>query len=420
MNGKIPVSRARLAVTAVLMVGAMAMGAATASASVLFVSNSAPPIVRGRSCVDPDYSTIQEAINSGGGKIEVCPGTYTERLVITKSVKLGAADGAGTATVALPAGEENSTTACDQKAGLEQIDEISICGAVRVSITGLDVEALIPLTTCAKRLNGIFVGEGGALKGTDFTVNGASTTLDDYKGCQHGISISVGSAFASEAAHATLKKVTSMGYEKNGPTVSGAGSTLSMTSSRVTGEGATPYIAQNGVEIAYGAKGVIKGSEITDNECEVVSCGATGEQASGVLFYEAAAGSSIASSHVNENDVGVYYSEGGATAPVALSKDRLTSNRYEGIQLEEGDASLRAITINGSGRVGIELNQYEGQSAAIQDSASGTHISEQSEASIKVTSDKKSGDIPGKFTLTSSTISSPVLFNESNNLKVVL
>lgn len=421
MNGKIPVNRARLVLVAtVFVIGAIATSAATASASVLFVSNSVPPVAHGRSCVGPDYGTIQEAIDSGGSKIEVCPGTYTEQLVITKSVKLGAADGAGTATVALPPGAENSATACDQKAGHEQIDEISICEAGTVSITGLNVEALIPLTTCAKGLNGIFVGQGSNLKGTDFTVNGASTTLNSYKGCQHGISIDVGSASMSEEAHATLKKVTSIGYEKNGPTVSGVGSTLSMKSSRVSGEGATPYIAQNGVEVAYGAKGVIKDSEITGNECDVASCGATGEQASGVLFYEAAVGSSIVASHVNENDLGIYYSEGGAAASVALSKDRLSSNRYEGIYLEEGDVALRAITINGSGRVGIELNQYEGQTAAMQDSAQGMHISDQSEAAIKVTSDKKSGDIPGKFTFTGSTLAAPVLVNESNNFTVIL
>jgi hypothetical protein len=421
MNGKIPARRMRLGMTAIACaIAALAISAATASASVLFVSNSAPPVPHGRSCVGPDYSTIQEAIDSGGSKIEVCPGTYSERLVITNPVKLGAADGAGTATVALPAGEENSTTACDQKEGLQQIDEISICDAGTVSITGLDVEALIPLTTCAKGLNGIFVGEGSTLKGTDFTVNGASTTLANYKGCQHGIAIAVGSVSPSEEGHATLKKVTSIGYEKNGPTVSGAGSTLSMKSSKVSGEGATPYTAQNGVQVAYGAKGLIKDSEITGNECDVPSCGATGEQATGVLFYEAAAGSSVVASHVNENDLGIYYSEGGTTAAIALSKDRLTSNRYEGVYLEEGNAALSALTINGSGRVGIELNQYEGQKAAIQDSASGTHISEQSEASIKVTSDKKGGDIPGKFTLTTSTLSSPVLINESNDFKVVL
>jgi nitrous oxidase accessory protein NosD len=410
---------AKLAVVSLLATGAAAIAASAASAAVSYVSQSAPPTAHGKTCVEPNYSTVQEAIKAGASKIEVCPGTYTERLVITRALTLTAADGAGTATVALPAGEADSTTACDQKEGLEQIDEISICKAGTVSIAGVNVEALIPLTTCAKGLNGIFVGEGSTLKGKDFTVDGASTTLDAYKGCQHGIAIDVGSVSPNEEANATLTKVTSLGYEKNGPTVSGSGSTLILKNSTVTGEGPTPYIAQNGVQVAFGGKGVIESSEITGNECDVSSCGATGEQASGVLFYEAAEGSSIASSHVNLNDDGIYYSEGSTTTPVALTKDRLTGNRYEGVYLEEGDATLNTVTIDGTGRVGIELSQYDKQTAADQDTAKHTKISEQSEASIKVTSDKQPKDIPGKFTLTDSTAEAPVLIDESNNFEVI-
>lgn len=398
----------------------LAVGVANAAASKVYVSQSGPPVLGGKTCVQPDYSTIQEALAAAPGTIEVCPGTYTEQLSITKAVKLTAADGVGTATVALPAGAEDSQSSCDTKEGLTQIDEISICDAGTVSITGLDVEALIPLETCAKGLNGIFVGEGSTLKASDLTVDGASTTLDSFKGCQHGIAIEVGSEFPHEAADATLKKVTSIGYEKNGPTVGGSGSTMTMKSSTVTGEGPTPYIAQNGVQVAYGGKGVISSSEITGNECNVASCGASGEQASGVLFYEAAQGSTITNSNVNENDLGIYYSEGGGTAPITFAKDRLTSNRYEGIYLEEGDTALKTITIEGSGRVGIELNQYEGQGAPIHATATHAKISGQSEASVKVTSDKKPGDTPGTFTFTSSTLAAPVLINESNNFEVIL
>jgi nitrous oxidase accessory protein NosD len=408
-----------VSVVTLMVTGVAAIAASAASATVAYVSQAAPPTAHGKTCVEPNYSTVQEAIDATASKIEVCPGTYTERLVIGRALTLTAADGAGTATVALPVGEANSTTVCDQKEGLEQIDEISICKAGTVSIAGVNVEALIPLTTCAKGLNGIFVGEGSTLKGTNFTVDGASTTLDEYKGCQHGIAIDVGSASPLEAADATLTKVTALGYEKNGPTVGGRGSTLTLKDSTVTGEGPTPYIAQNGVQVAFGGEGVIKSSEITGNECDVRSCGATGEQASGVLFYEAAEGSSIASSHVNGNDLGIYYSEGSTTTPIVFTKDRLTGNRYEGVYLEEGDATLSNVTIDGAGRVGIELSQYDTQSAADQDTAKHTKISEQSEASIKVTSDKQAGDPAGKFTLTDSTATAPVLINESNNFEVI-
>jgi len=400
----------------------LSVGVANASAATLYVSNSAPAVAGGKTCVEPAYNTVQGAINAGGTTIDVCPGTYIEQLSIAKAVSLVAVNGTGTATVALPAGAEDSTSACDTKEGLEQIDEISICTAATVSVTGLNVQALIPIETCAKGLNGIFVGGGGTLKGTNFTVDGASTTLNALKGCQHGIAIDVGSIEPNEVGHAVLSKVTAIGYQKNGPTVSGAGSTLTMTSSTVTGEGPSPYIAQNGVQVAYGAKGIVKSSTISGNECDVASCGATGEQASGVLFYQAAQGSSVTTATVSENDLGVYYSSGSATVPatpeVTLSKDVLTSNRYEGVYLEEGDAALRTLTINGSGRVGIELNQYATQKAVMKSTASGMKVSGQSEASIKVTSDKLPGDIAGKFTF-SGTAAAPVLINESSNFEVI-
>ena len=325
----------------------------------------------------------------------------------------------------MPASAEDSKSSCDTKEGLQQIDEISICTSGTVSITGLDVEAIIPLETCAGGLNGIFVGGGGTLKATGVSVDGASTSLDAYKGCQHGVAVEVGAAAQKEVGHAVLKNVAVSGYEKNGPTVKYAGSTLSVTGSTITGAGPTPWIAQNGIEVAFGGQGSVKASTVTGNECNVASCGAEGEQASGVLFLQAAPGSSIVHSTVNENDLGVYYASGSktlsATPEVTIAKDLLTSNRYEGIDLEEGKASLKSDTINGSGRVGIDLYQYEGQLSASESTASSMKISGQSEAAIKVESDKKAGDIPGKFVITKSTETGngALLINQSNNFEVI-
>jgi nitrous oxidase accessory protein NosD len=405
------------------LTAALAVGVASASASTLYVSNSAPAVKGGKSCTAPAYNSVQTAIEAGSS-IDVCPGTYTEQLTITKAVKLVAVAGTGTATVQLPPSAPDSTSTCDTEVKEGQIDEVSICTSGTVTINDLNVEALIPLATCTKGLNGIFVGGGGTLKANNLTVNGASTTLNEDKGCQHGISIAVGLKTPNEVGHAVLKKVTSIGYEKNGPTVRGVGSTLAMSSSTVTGEGASPYTAQNGVEIAYGAEGVVKSSTISGNECDLAEvCGATGEQASGVLFYQAAAGSSVSSSTITENDMGIYYASGSSSVPpspdVTMTKDILTSNRYEGVYLEEGKTALKNLTIKGSGRVGIELFQSAGEESAIESSASSTKISGQSEASIKVSSDKQPTDKPGKFLFSKGTAAAPVLINESNRFEVI-
>lgn len=404
------------------LIAALAVGVASASASTLYVSNSAPAVKGGKSCTAPAYNSVQAAIEAGSS-IDICPGTYTEQLTITKAVKLLAVAGTGTATVRLPAGAPDSTSTCDTETEEGQIDEISICTAGTVTINDLNVEALIPIETCGKGLNGIFVGGGGTLKANNLTVNGASTTVNGDKGCQHGISIAVGLKTPNEVGHAVLKKVTSIGYEKNGPTVRGVGSSLAMSSSTVIGE-PSPYTAQNGVEIAYGAQGVVKSSTISGNECNLLpACEATVEQAAGVLFYKAAAGSSVSTSTISENDLGIEYASLGSSVPpspeVTMTKDVLTSNRYDGVVLEEGNAALKNVTINGSGRVGIDLLQTDEQASAIESSASSTKISGQSEASIKVSSDKQPTDKPGKFLFSKGTAAAPVLINESNDFEVI-
>ena len=252
-------------------------------------------------------------------------------------------------------------------------------------------------------------------------MEGASTTLDAYKGCQHGVAVEVGSDEPLEPGHAVLSSLRADGYEKNGPTANGAGSTLIVEYSTISGEGPSPYIGQNGIQFGFGAQGVVDSSTITGNECDVASCGATGEQAAGVLFYQVGEASSISDSTVNDNDLGIYYASDSAklpARPILMSKDTLTSNRYEGVYLEEGNALLESLVIDGSGRIGVELAQYAGQKSKILAAAKETKISGQSEASIKVTSDKQPGDIAGSFVFTGGAAATPRLINESSNFTV--
>ncbi|HSZ12807.1 MAG TPA: right-handed parallel beta-helix repeat-containing protein [Solirubrobacteraceae bacterium] len=424
--------RAKLVPICLGMSGALAMvGAADASAATLFVSNSAPVVVGGRSCAQPGFNSIQTAIATGGlgAKIAVCPGTYTEELTIVRAVKLSAAGGPGTATVAMPAAPTASSTKCSEGLSEPQLIAVAICTGETVSITGVDVEAIVPLTACTDGLYGIFIGGGGTLKATDMAVDGASTSLDEYKGCQHGVAIAAGlKPPTPEVGHAVLKDVTVSGYEKNGPTVRGAGSTLSVDDSTITGEGPSPWIAQNGIEVAYGAAGTVKSSTVSGNECDVPVCTTDEEeQATGVLFYGAAAGSGVSSSTLEQNDIGGYYDSTSVSQPeaaeVTFAKDTVASNRYEGFVLEQGKALLNKDTIDGGGKVGIDLVQTKEQSLASQSSAIHTKVEDQTEAAIRVESDKSTEDKKGSsFVFADGTFSGngTVLDNESNDFEVVL
>ena len=128
-----------------------------------------------------------------------------------------------------------------------------------------------------------------------------------------------------------------------------------------------------------------------------------------MLFFGAAPGSRVTSSKLNENDVGTYYYSTSATQPsspeVQLKKDTFADNRYEGVLLDQGSASLVKDTIEGTGNIGVDLFQYEGQTLASQSSANGIKVNDMSEAAIKVESDKGAGDKPGKFSVINSTFS---------------
>jgi nitrous oxidase accessory protein NosD len=387
---------------------------ALANASGSWVSKSA--VGTNESCASPGFNSVQAAIEAAGpgATIRVCGGTYTEQLEITKPVKIEHVVGENRATIAMPGTPADSLTSCDTAPGLEagQKDEISICTSGKVSLTSLHIEAVAPIETCAGGLYGIFVAGGAELTAKFDTIIGASTSLDAFKGCQHGVAVEVGSAKAEEVGHAILKEDAVSGYEKNGPTVAWTGSTLKVLNSAVTGAGPTPFIAQNGIEVAFGGKGVIKGTNVLENECDVAEvCGASNleEQASGVLFFGAAAGSLVNSSTIASNDLGIYFASTNpaqASSPeVKMSGNHLTSNRDEGIVLEQGDASLVEDTITGAGDVGVDIVQSASQPYASDATASSLTIEGQSVAGIGVLSDGLPGDPSGSFSIKNSSIS---------------
>jgi hypothetical protein len=410
---------------------------AAANAASVYVSNSSPVVAGGKSCTQPTYATIQGAIDAleksvTNPTINVCPGTYTEQLTIKKALKLSVAGTAGSAKVVLPASPTNTETPCDKAAAEAGYppdqDEIAICKAGTVSITGLTVEAKWSGVNCGVSMYGIRVAGGASLQATNVTVAGAGAV--PINGCQSGVGIQAGTTRTTpaEVGNLKLKGVTVSEYQKNGITIAGAGSTANIATTTVIGAGATPEIAQNGIQVSEGAQAKIKSVKISGNECENAACGAAAlghAQATGLLFYAAAAGSTVTSSTVSGNDIGAYYDAEGPNQPTApelsLSKDTFSSNRYEGVLLEQGDATLKSDTINGTGNIGLDLLQDGEQTLASTSSASSTRIEGMSQAAVKVESDKAPSDIPSQFKFAKSTFSgnATVLIDESSNFEVI-
>lgn len=376
----------------------------------------------GSSCTKPGYRTIQTGISAvaTGGTVEICAGTYTEQLTLTKSASLVGTG--GTVTIKLPASPANATSSCAAASNTAEADhlqdEIDICGAVSVSITGVTVVPKWAGGTCNDDLYGILVAGGASLTADDVIVNGGGAF--PINGCQGGIGIEVGMAWTSPVSKGTasLKNVTVNSYQKGGIVTDGAGSNATISKSTVTGAGATTQTAQNGIQISNGAKATVSGSTISNNECDYPSvCGSTGTQAAGILLYGSAPGSSVTGSTISNNDFGLYYISveptEAASGPTTISKDHFTNNRDEGILLDQGKATLSHDDISASlsgdpGDIGILVYQYVGQTYASAATATKCQISGQSVA-VEVSTDggppgntPGTDDLPGTFNISHS------------------
>jgi hypothetical protein len=414
---------AAVAATAIAAAAGVAVVPAAASATSLWVAHAPVAKTPGKSCTSPGYNTIQSAITAAtataGAKIEVCTGTYVEQLQIEQALSIVAA---GTVTLELPDAPSESTTPCDKATGEPDQDVVAICGAGTVTIAGLTIEGHWPSGTCSDSLYGILVAGTANLKLTDSSIVGAGA--DPINGCQGGVGIQVGMAWTKpvEVGTATLSNDIVNGYQKNGITVDGSGSKATISSTTVTGAGPTEATAQNGIQVSNGAEAKISQSDISGDECNLtltleaeekgaIPCGEDSlkdYQAAGILFYGAAAGSSVTKSTISGSDIGVYSYDASPEVPkasqIAVSSDALSEDRYESVLLDQGWTTVNDDTLEG-GNVGIQLLQYSGQTYGAKGAGSGDTISGMKDWAVQGLSDGTRGDLLGSFSITKSAIS---------------
>ncbi len=369
-------------VAAVAVLAGVVAIPATASAATLFVSTAAPSAPY-NSCSHAGYRSIQTALTAAApdSTINVCAGTYKEQLEITKEVALV---GKSNPTVEAPATLKTASTTCET--GEE--DLVAICMPKTADITGMTF-GINEAPTCNDNLNDVVVGGGATLNATKVKVGGAT----EHSGCQGGLGLLIGHHGQVGVGYASLSKVTVEGYNKNGITVDGPGSEATIEKTTITGAGPVEQ-GQNGIQVSRGAVATISNVTVSDDECTVPQpvCGHSSQQnweedAAGVLFYEPGASSTVVSSKLSNNDIGVEYVSGEppAQSEVTLAKDKITGG-YTSVQLNQGKASLEQDKLTGA-LIGIDVNSYweEDNSYAPTATASGDKI-EGSEAAIKVES----------------------------------
>jgi hypothetical protein len=344
-------------VAALLAAAGAGFATHAAAASVYFVSpfgdDTDPCTSAATAC-----ATVTQAIadSSPGDTIRLAAGTYVEQVVLTTSrIIVGA--GQDESTIQAPA----SLAANSQVQPQNAIVDIS-GGSTTVTMSKLTVAGPGGLSVSGCTDDGTSLDKGIDVHGSA-TLNLSSAAVRSIynranQGCQRGDGISVGSPFfgasPGDVGHATLTGVTISVYQKNGIAVRGAGSTLKMTGGRVTNN-PSKHIASNGIEVVDGAVGVVSGTNVSGNECNVSTvCGNdpfTQQESAGVLAEGSAAGTKFTGMTVHGNDMGIYTDDG-----VTATGDNASGNRYVGIFVDV-DAAGAVVSNDTANRV-LSVGQY--------------------------------------------------------------
>jgi parallel beta-helix repeat protein len=204
----------------------------------------------------------------------------------------------------------------------------------------------------------------------------------DLQGCQVGLAINVESNTGTPAV--TISNNSVRNYDKNGITASGPdnggpGPIVTVNSNTIIGLGATTVIAQNGIQIGYGATGGVHSNYVVDdiyiNPSDCTLC----YGASGILIY-GSNGVVVSSNTVESTQYGIVpvTESAGKTAnnTVITSNHVGGTQNYDGIDLCSDGNTAQSNVIYGSAQSGIHVDGECLPSAGINNTVMSNTINE--------------------------------------------
>jgi len=261
-------------------------------------------------------NALQTALNSApiGATVCVGAGVFPEQIAIkTAGLHLKGA-GAGRTSIDPTTGVVDAVDYDNSQfplVAIVQVDNVS-----GVTISGLTVNAGAAAASIAGCTPGIV--------GVDFQ-NVSSGTLTNsivrnvelspaLLGCQSQTAVYVytgyyGTAYTPTHAAVTISGTTITSYGKGGVVCDDPGLTCTVTGDRITGIGPTPAIASNGIQIAFGAVGLVRGDHVAGNDYTGAESTndfyGNGWNAAGILLYQAGAGTRVQGTTDTGNQIGI-------------------------------------------------------------------------------------------------------------------
>ncbi len=339
-------------------------------------------------------NAVQSAINaaSPGTVICIAAGTYPEQLNISTSdltlYGLGGNGSAGTilephAPLAYNTFDyDGATPTSERTAALVLVDGST--GTPHSGVSGVAIENLqvngsagsSTFTGCGQGYDGIvFANSSGKLAQVSVTDVELSHNLF---GCQAGLAIYAYDGYfnfphAGPASVVVLNSTIS-NYDKNGITCDDVGVSCLIADSTVTGINGTTLIAQNGIQVAYGASETIVDDAVSGDHYtgSVPDNGDYFEPqylAAGILLFDNGNTAVVRTNHLSGNDIGIYVA-GTANATIAgntitqgysygITLDLNTSTNYLGLPVYSSLPAYSTVTGNTVNNVNVGFLVYD-------------------------------------------------------------
>jgi hypothetical protein len=282
------------------------------------------------------FTTIQAAVNASapGDTVIVCNTgvPFNEQVVISKAITLAGQPGAEIQPNPLVANTASLTSGNPIAAAIWVTP-----GTTGVIIYGLIVDgSLNGISGCLPNPIGIYYQNASgtaAYNAVRYFELGAG-----LQGCQAGIGIfaQTDGAGGTSTVIAALNSVHD--FQKTGIVGNETGTTLTAEANIVTGVGPTPNIAQNGIQIGFGATGSITGNTVNNvsyTPCSTVAnCTAS---ATGILLYDPSGAITTRSNNVSSTQGAVVYiSVNGGTIGSNVISNTLV---FDGIDIDTDGSS---------------------------------------------------------------------------------
>ncbi len=318
-------------------------------------------------CPNAQYTTIQSAVNAAppGAVILVCPGTYPEEVRVSKPLTIRGIR-VGNENLALinpPIALQNTTSLAS---GNPVAAIILVERTTNVTLDNLTVDGAANLINlgCAPNLVGIFYRNASG-KITNAAVRNIRLFPATLSGCQSGLGIFAQSGDepgVRRGARLEVLNTSVHDYQKNGITGNDRGTELTAYGNAVTGFGPTPAIAQNGIQIGFGAKGRIEANSVINHIYSLCTPSTCSFTSSNILAFASGSGVRVLRNNLGKSQVNVYFS-GDFDGVVPL--DPITNGLIEGNTIYDSDVFDGVAIVNGNNNTVRSNSIFNSDEAAV-------------------------------------------------------